>query len=283
VHGDLLYVCTGNGVNQKHKVSDAPLAPSLIVLNKKTGELVAQDNEKIGTRVLHGQWSSPSLGVVNGKTQLLFGAGDGFCYGFDPTPVSGGAGQVGTLAKLWAFDANGGNKNRYKSEDGPSEIIATPVCWKNHVYVDVGQDWTHGPGKGLLSCIDATLAGDVSKRGKVWSYGQIGRSVSTVSVADGLVYVGDTNGKVHCLDAETGACCWVFDAEAALWNSTLVADGKVYIGNSKGKCFILAAGKQMAQLGSASFGEPMAASFVAANGSLYVATYTHLYAIQSLK
>ena len=44
-----------------------PHAPSLIVLDKRTGRLVAQDDEKIGTPLFHGQWSSPSLGNVGGR------------------------------------------------------------------------------------------------------------------------------------------------------------------------------------------------------------------------
>ena len=60
-----------------------PLAPSLIALEKHTGKLVAQDDEKIGTRLFHGQWSNPSLGRVNGKDLVFYGGGDGICYAFE--------------------------------------------------------------------------------------------------------------------------------------------------------------------------------------------------------
>ena len=61
----------------------APTAPSLIVLDKKTGRLVASDDARIGPRLLHGQWSSPSLGAVNGRKLVFFGGGDGTCYAFE--------------------------------------------------------------------------------------------------------------------------------------------------------------------------------------------------------
>ena len=60
VHGDVFYVGTANGVDDD--CTPVPAGPSLIALDKQTGRLVAYDDEKIGTRVFHGQWSSPSLG-----------------------------------------------------------------------------------------------------------------------------------------------------------------------------------------------------------------------------
>jgi hypothetical protein len=41
IHGDLLYVNTSNGVEWTHSKVVNPAAPSLIVLDKRTGKLVA--------------------------------------------------------------------------------------------------------------------------------------------------------------------------------------------------------------------------------------------------
>ena len=98
----------------------------------------------------------------------------------------------------------------------------------------IGQDPSHGRGHGMLSCIDATKTGDVTKTGKLWTFDQIDRSLSTVAIADGLLYVGDISGKLHCLDPETGKTYWVYDTQSEIWGSTLVADGKVYLGTKKG-------------------------------------------------
>ena len=90
VHGNLLYVCTSNGVTRSHdRTVPCPLAPSLIVLDKRTGRMVAKDGEKIGTRVFHGQWSSPSLARTAGREAILFGGGDGICYAFAPAADHG--------------------------------------------------------------------------------------------------------------------------------------------------------------------------------------------------
>jgi len=280
VHDDLLYVTSGNGVTGAHQVSATPDAPSLLVLDKHTGVLVGADDEKIGRHVFHGEWSSPSLGVVNGKPLVLFGGGDGYCYAFDPIPVAG------KLCCVWKFNANYGNTNVYGGGRGksipnsPSEVLATPVCVKDRIYMTTGQDWTHGPGptNANLWCVDATQTGDISEKGRIWQY-SICRSDATPSVADGLVYVTDFKGNVHCVDAETGKPYWVFDAGAPVWCSTLVADGKVYFGNSKGKFFILAAGRKLKTLCEADVASAMCSSPIVANGTLYIATYRHLFAI----
>ena len=92
VYGDFVYVCTANGVDDGKR--PMPLAPTVIVLDKKTGQLVAKDDEMIGSRVFHGQWSSLSLGTVKRKPLLFFGGGDGVCYAFEAltTPATASTG-----------------------------------------------------------------------------------------------------------------------------------------------------------------------------------------------
>mgnify|MGYP001765070140 CR=1 FL=1 len=85
-----------------------------------------------------------------------------------------------------------------------SEVVGTPVFLNNRVYVALGRDPEHGRGRGALHCIDATGSGDITKTGKVWSYQGLDRTLSTVSIADGLLYICDVAGRLHCLDADTG-------------------------------------------------------------------------------
>jgi outer membrane protein assembly factor BamB len=300
VHGDLLYVCTANGVDKSHDHVPYPLAPSLIVLEKHTGRLVAQDDEKIGTRLFHGQWSNPSLGRVNGKDLVFYGGGDGICYAFealDKVPQ-----KLTMLKKVWSFDCNpphyhvqngkpvhyrDGDIRRHKPIDkgdgsffGPSEIIATPVFYKNRVYIATGQDPSHGRGHGMLACIDATKTGEITQSGKVWMFDKIDRSLSTVSIADGLLYVAETFGKLYCLDPETGKTYWVHDTKSEIWGSTLVADGKVYLGTKKG-LWVFQAGRTKKVLGEIRLGSPVYCTPIVANGTLFVATHKYLWAVRA--
>ena len=297
VFGDVLFVGTGNGVdNKKHPL---PAAPSLIALDKRTGRLLATDNEQIGARVFHGQWSSPSLGWVGNRPLVFYGAGDGVCYAFDAdhrdrATAPGSCIKSGLTTALpriawtshgkaidyWSGDRREGRGNL---DDGrfmsPCEIIGTPVFYKNRIYVAIGEDPQHGRGRGLLTCIDATKTGDITSSGKIWSYDQIDRSLSSVSIADGLVYAADMPGRVHCLDAETGQCYWVHDCQSDIWTSTLVVDGKVFVGTRKGLC-VLAAGRYPKVLATIRLGSPIRAMPVAANGTLYVASQQYLWAVE---
>lgn len=278
IHDGVLYTNTGNGVNHGHKKSDAPNAPCFIALDKLTGKLLAVDDEKIATRIFHGSWSSPTLGMINGQAQIIYGGGDGVCYGFEPIKPDSNA-AVAKLKKIWSFDANFGNTHPYNTVDGPSEIIATPVCVNNRVYFTIGQDWTHKRGNGHVYCVDATKTGDITQSGKVWDYDQIGRSISTPSVVDDCLYLADLDGKVHCIDIKTGKANWVFETKAPIWSSQLVADGKVFVGTSKGTFFILAAGREMKQLAEIKMQDAISGAPAVANNVLYVMTYKSLHAI----
>jgi outer membrane protein assembly factor BamB len=286
IDGDLVYVATSNGQDWTHVNIPSPNSPSLIALNKKTGEFVAEDDAAIGPRIFHGGWSSPSMGVVNGKKQIFFGGADGVCYAFDPTPVPDNDNETAWLKKVWWFDCNpdhykvkDGKKLRYPGSDAYSEIIATPVLYNNKVYIATGQDPEHGEGIGMLTCIDATKIGDVTKSAKLWSYDKIARSISTVSVYDGLVFVGDFSGFFFCLDAETGKEYWVHDLKAHMWGSSFAADGKVYVGDESGIWSVFAASKEKKIMSQVTLDSPIYATTIYANGTMYVACQTHLYAI----
>jgi outer membrane protein assembly factor BamB len=300
--GDLLYVTTCNGVDrntfsapakEKDRPLPAPQAPNLIVVDKHTGRLVATDEAPIMQNLLHGQWSSPSLGTVNGRRLIFYGGGDGVCYAFealDATPE-----QPVRLKTVWWCDCipaeyktPGDNdwithyclgdvrvQGTLNKDDGTfvgrSEIIATPVIIDDRIYVAIGRDPAHGRGRGALHCIDARGQGDITSTGKIWTYQDLDWTLSTVSVSEGLVYISDVGGRLHCLDADTGACHWIHDANCETWGSTLVADGKVYMPTSKG-LWVLATGRELKVLNHISLGGRVYASPVAANGTLYVAT-----------
>jgi outer membrane protein assembly factor BamB len=95
------------------------------------------------------------------------------------------------------------------------------VLYDDKIYVAIGQDPEHGDGVGRLSCIDV-------KSGKVlWKYTEAGRTISTVSVMDDLVYLAEYAGIIHCLDAQTGKVYWTYDSFSRIWGSTLVVAGKL--------------------------------------------------------
>jgi outer membrane protein assembly factor BamB len=154
--GDLLFICTSNGVDVEHNYIPAPEAPSFFVMDRNTKKILWTDGSP-GANILHGQWSSPAYGVFDGQPQVIFGGGDGWVYSFVPE----GDGQ-GNAKLLWKFDANPKESHYSLNRATRNHIIATPVIYDGLVYVAVGEDPEHGEGVGHLWCIDPTKRGDVS-------------------------------------------------------------------------------------------------------------------------
>jgi outer membrane protein assembly factor BamB len=276
----VVYTATSNGMDWSHTNIPAPLAPALVAVDAETGKLVGEEMSGVTERVLHASWSSPTLAKVNDKEVLLWGGGDGFAYGFDPKPVRNEEEDLDVFKELWKVDANppeyrkkDGEPVKYATYRGPSEVIGTFVYEDGLAYVVIGQDPEHGDGVGMLTCLDPAT-------GKaVWTYKEIGRSISTPSVKDGLIYIAEYDGDLHCLDAKTGKAHWVHETQSRIWGSTLVADGKVFLPTEDGDLHILATGKEKKVLNTVNFGAPVYSSPIVANNVLYVATMTHLYAI----
>ncbi|MCR4411053.1 MAG: PQQ-binding-like beta-propeller repeat protein [Thermoguttaceae bacterium] len=285
--GQFLYINTSNGLNSQHTGVEKPEAPSLIVLDKGTGRLVAKDAEQIGPRIFHSTWSSPALGQGQGRRTVVFGGGDGVVYGFEALGPLGATDEVRALARSWRFDcdptAPKENVHRYirNRRESPSNIKGMPVFHEGRVYVAAGGDIWWGKDQAWLFCIDATQTGDITKTGLVWTYPLDRHCCSTPSVHEGLVYIADCGGKVHCVDARSGKPYWVHDARGEMWASTLVADGKVYIGTRRGDFLVLAAGREKRLLSSIRLPDPVISTPVAANGTLYVGTMSRLYALKT--
>ncbi|MFA7006932.1 MAG: PQQ-binding-like beta-propeller repeat protein, partial [Verrucomicrobiia bacterium] len=281
--GDLVFACTSNGQDDRHDKVPAPQAPTLIVLDKKTGRLVARDGERIGERLFHCNWSSPIAGKVNGRTLVFFGGGDGVLYAFELPSASRDGVQV--LKKAWSYDCNppgyrmrDGVKMPYSTHrkrlpDGPSEIIGSPLFWNGRVYVAIGQSPVHGDGQGCLSCVDAATGK------KVWDSTLVDRTLATPAIADGLLYIVDTPGNAHCFDAVKGERLWVHPLGGRTWcASPFVADGKVYIGTESGALWVLKAGKTLEALSRTKL-QTAPITPTAADGVLYLPTQRSLLAI----
>jgi outer membrane protein assembly factor BamB len=283
IYGDYLYLNSGTGVDNTHKRIRTPEAPSLLVLDKRTGRLVARDREHIAPNIFHNTWCSPSLAEVEGSPMIFFGGGNGILYAFDAAITSGPSPQI--LRKVWQFDFDPGapktNVHKFNSNrrEGPSNFYGMPVFKDNDIYAAGGGDLWWGKNEAWLKCIDATKKQlDASKR-LIWSYPLQKHVLSTPAIYNGMVFIADCGRKFHCVDAGTGNAFWTHDVEGEVWSSPLVADGKVYLGTRSGAFYIFAADKEKRLLSSTQVGAPISGTATAANGVLYVATMTHLYAL----
>lgn len=322
---DILFVHTSNGIGSDHETLPAPEAPSFLAMNKRTGEVYWTDNSP-GKNILHGQWSSPAAGVIDGVPQVVFCGGDGRLYGFRADK-----GEDGQPTLLWKFDANPKKSEWIMGGSGTrNNIIATPVIHDGLVYISTGQDPEHGQGIGHLWCIDATKRGDISPAlavkandkstvipprrkqavkpelgemaipnpdsGAVWEYSradrnddgditfeeEMHRGCSTVAIKNELLFVADFSGLFHCIDAKTGKTHWTYDMLAAAWGSPLIVDGHVYIGDEDGDVSVFELTSTPHEpIAEIYMGNSLYTTPVVANGVLFIATRSHVFAIDN--
>lgn len=288
IRGDYLYLNTGTGVDNTHRKIRTPDAPGLVVLDKRTGRLVARDNEHTAPNIFHSTWSAPSLGEVNGRPLVFFAGGNGIIYGFEP--LTGAALQASAspafLQKVFQFDFDPGapktNVHKFNSNrrESPSNIFGMPVYHEGRLYVAGGGDIWWGKNEAWLKCINPAGTGDITTNGLVWSVPLERHVMATPAVAEGLVFIVDCPGILHCVDATTGQSCWTQQLNGDGWASPFVADGKVYVGTRSGDFYVFAASREKKLLSSLELGSPISATATAANGVLYVATMNRLFAVK---
>jgi outer membrane protein assembly factor BamB len=273
--GDYWWVATGYGPGSDDSDNwvwnslDAPYHPSLMVVHKDTGEIVAKD-ALIKKHQQHGSWSSISSGVVNGQRQVYYADAHGWLHAFK-VPETFEEGKVTTLEEAWWCDVN--PKEYRINEDGILlpysaymggfggknigwlEIIGTPAFHEGRIYLTLTRDVHYGTneggrwtGHGGVVCIDASGKGDVTETHKVWINKTINRTFSTPSVYKDKVIVATHAGYVHGLNKETGEELWKSDIKVNIWNYwQSVGDDKVFVANEHRDFFIIDAndGKQL--------------------------------------
>ncbi len=289
VRGPHLYLNTGTGVDNTHRKIRTPDAPSLIVLDKATGRLLAREREGIAPNIFHSTWAPPSMAVVNGRELIFFEAGNGIVYGFEPIPTNTVSADVLTLKKVFQYDFDPTSPkeevHRFTTNkrESPSNFYGLPVFVDNHLYIAGGGDNWWGKNEAWAKCIDVTQTGDVTKTAEKWSYPLGKHTFSTVAVWNNLAFIADVSRNVHCLDARTGKPHWTHELKGEIWSSTMIADGKVYIGTRRGDFWVFAASAEKKILSTLELGEPISSTVTVANGVVYVATMSQLYALQEGK
>lgn len=307
----MIYVITGNGVDgASRKHVPAPDAPSLVCLDKDTGKVVWQDNSP-GKNILWGQWSSPLVAEINGRAQVIAPEGDSWVrsfdamtgkliWSFDANPKSStyGINRNLVIAVPVLYD----NRVYVATGEDWEHSTGSAILWciDPTREGDISEELDDGPLAPLPNTrFDPALPGGPRKgkpnpnSGALWKFDKVdpraknaaekdrmNRTIGSVAAADGLVIATDYAGIVHCLDARTGKQQWAHDLEAGTRSSPLICDGNIYVTNEDGQVCILALSREEKLLASHDFSSPIYCSPILANGVLYVATRSMLYAIR---
>jgi outer membrane protein assembly factor BamB len=283
IRGDQLYLNSGTGVDNTHKKIRTPDAPSLLVVDKHTGRLLARDREGMAPNIFHSTWAGPSLGNFKGRDYIFFEGGNGLVYSFEPLATL--SKEVQTVRKIWQFDFDPGapktnvhlyNTNRRES---PSNFYGMPVFYDDRLYLAGGGDLWWGKNEAWLKCIRADVEYGSSSNRLVWEYPLQKHVMASPAIWKNLVFIPDCGRMFHCVDALTGKPLWTEEIKGEVWASAFVAEEKVYFGTRSGTFYVFAASAQKQLLSEIELGKPISATATAANGVLYVATMNKLYAI----
>lgn len=285
--GRRLFVVTGNGIDVAHQTIPAPEAPSFLCLDRTSGKVLWTDTSP-GANILHGQWASPVYGVFKGQPQVLFPGGYGWLYSFDPAGKDGASkllwkadlnpkGSVRrgkrilrnaplSLPTIYAglIYISVGDDPDHGEGDGDlwclnpvnlgGDVSATLVFNRREPETPVG------PQRRGMSPEEGDFERQNPRSAIIWHYTgrqpvsddfteTMHRSTSTIAIKHDLVIAPDSSGLVHCLDAKSGKCHWVFDVYAAIWSSPLIVDHKVYVADEDGDVHVFALSRTLQPLG----------------------------------
>lgn len=265
--GDSLYVQLIHGPMKR---DDDTRTGKIIKLNKLTGETVWEvDRETDVVFECKHSYASPFI-YDDGEQRFLL------VHGADCT--TGHALDSGK--ELWRFGGlNGVTEINPGRHDPTFRFVASPGMANGTLVIPTAKS---GPTVAIK--VNADLKGEVTSNASIrsWVLKQT-PDVSIPLIHDGLVYLLHKDGKLQCVDLETGKELY-FERTHSVQHraSPVYADGNIYICAKDGVCTVVKAGRNFELVASNEMGgEPITASPVIANGTLFIRTYDALYAIRN--
>ncbi len=264
--GDALYLQLIHG---PMKLDDQTRTGKVIKLDKKTGQTVWEVDRITDAQFeCKHSYASPML-YRDGSREFLV------AHGADCT--TGHALDDGR--ELWRFGGlNGPTATNPKPHDQTFRFVATPGVVPGTIIIPTCKG---GPTVALRVTDD--LTGDCSDKAAVVRWiNPLTPDVSMPVIADGLVYLLHKDGKLQCVDLETGEDVYLQRTHTGQHRtSPLLAAGRLSFGSNDGWVSVVKAGREFELLDSIDIGEAITASLVFANGTLYVRSYEALYAIRA--
>lgn len=309
--GDTLFVCTSNGSVIGKRAN--PEAPSFLAIDKHTGAVLWSDDSP-GENVLTGQWSSPAVGILAGVEQVIFGGGDGWLYSFDPRGDNGKSRPLWKFdcnPKDSRFFLERSTRNPIISTPIIYDDLVYIAVGEDPRHGEgSGHLWCVDPTKrGDVSSELVLTAGDKpvppkrlngfdAKSGDfvrqnpnsaaVWLYvgaappkfdSTMHRTTGSAAIANGLLFIADQSGLLHCLDAKTGAVHWTHDMLAMVWGTPLIVENRVYVADQDGDVAIVKLSNLKELVTEQNIGSPIRSTPIVANDVLYIAADRVLFAI----
>ena len=241
----------------------------VIKLNKHDGsEVWAVDRPSRATFECKHSYASPFL-YDDGERRFLVTHGADFTAGY----------ALGDGRELWRFEGlNGTSEYNPRQHDPTFRFVASPGVVPGSIIIPTAKA---GPAVALRVS-DALQGSSTGTYEVVRWVNEKTPDVSVPLVVNGLVYFCRKSGQVFCVDLESGAELYYERTHTAQHRSSpLYVDGHLIWCAKDGRCTVLKAGREFQIVAENEMEEPITASPVVSNGTLYLRTYNALYAIGS--
>lgn len=262
--GDGLYLQLIHGPMKR---DDNTRIGKVIRLNKRTGKTV-WEVDRISNADYECKHSYASAFVYNdGQRKFLVAHGADCTTGHDLE-----SGQ-----ELWRLDELNGPSRFSDKHDSTYRFVASPAIGQGWIIIPTAKE---GPTIGLK--VDDQLRGSkVAQSSNVrWKLPQT-PDVSIPLIANGLVYNLHKDGKLQCIELETGKEVYIERTHSVQHRASPVMIGEhLYLCAKDGLTSVVKAGRTFEIVAKNKLDEPITASPAVAGGTLYLRTYNALYAIE---
>jgi outer membrane protein assembly factor BamB len=263
--GDHLYLQLIHGPMSR---ADSSQTGKVIKLDKRTGKTVWEHDRmtEVDFECKHS-YASPFI-YDDGSRRFLVVHGADCTTGHD----------LANGKELWRLSQlNGPTALNKKDHDPTFRFVASPAVTKGWIIVPTAKG---GPMLGLR--VNDKLKGSaVAESSQIqWSVGST-PDVCIPLVADGLVYALQNDGRLQCLELDSGKEVYFERTHSSQHRaSPVLAGGYLFLCARDGMVTVVKAGRNFEIVSKNNMDEPMTASPVFADGVMYLRTYDALYAIR---
>ena len=264
LHGDGLYMQLIHGAMKR---DDDSRVGKVIRLDKLTGKTMWEFNRvtQADYECKHS-YASPFL-YDDGQQKFLVAHGADCTTGHD----------LETGKELWRLDQLNGPSKFAQKHDSTFRFVASPAVVDGWIIVPTAKE---GPSIGLK--VDDQLKGaKVAESSNVrWTLPRT-PDVSIPLVSDGLIYNLHKDGRLQCVELETGKEVYFERTHSTQHRcSPILVGDKIYFSAKDGVTTVVKAGRNFEIVAQNKLDEPITASPAVADGTLYIRSYNALYAIQ---
>jgi outer membrane protein assembly factor BamB len=232
-------------------------AHRFLAFDKATGEIRWINGTSISP--YDTTYSTPTVAVLDGQAELVFGSGDGMVWALQPR----------TGQPIWHFPLSRAGIN-----------VSPLVTTDGRVFMSHSEENTFGNTMGSVVALDGTKSGDLSDT-EIWRQFEIMAGKSSPILVDDRLYVVDDRAKLFVLDAATGQLIARKALGTAMRSTPLSADGKIYLCTNTGRWYILRPTPDGVEIVDhlRLEGEQVDGALAVSHGRIYLPTSEYMYCL----